>query len=150
MDKKVERTQPTLSIIVPVYNVEKYLPKCIESILAQSFTDFEVILIDDGATDKSGEICEEYANKDTRIKIIHKENGGLSSARNAGIELSNGNYIGFVDSDDFIHPQMYEILLREARSSNSDVVICRYKCWNEGEEQGQIIQQDINQYEIKD
>ena len=92
---------PEISIIVPVYNVEKYLKRCIDSILNQSFTDFELILVDDGSTDNSGEIIDEYAIKDERIKVIHKENGGLSSARNVGIEYSKGNYIAFVDSDDW-------------------------------------------------
>lgn len=93
---------PKISIIVPVYNVEKYLRKCIDSILNQTFKDFELILIDDGSTDESGKICDEYNLKDNRIKVIHKENGGLSSARNAGLDIAQGEYIGFVDSDDWI------------------------------------------------
>ena len=91
-----------VSIIVPIYNVEKYLPRCIESILAQTFTDFELILVDDGSPDRCGEICDYYKKKDKRVKVIHKENGGLSSARNAGINIAIGDYIGFVDSDDYI------------------------------------------------
>ncbi|HAP9560050.1 TPA: glycosyltransferase, partial [Enterococcus faecium] len=85
-----------ISIIVPVYKVEKYLRKCVDSILAQTFTDFEVILVDDGSPDNSGKICDEYAEKDNRVRVIHKENGGLSSARNAGIDVARGKYLGFV------------------------------------------------------
>ena len=103
---------PEISIIVPVYNVEKYLKRCIDSILNQSFTDFELILVDDGSTDNSGEIIDEYAIKDERIKVIHKENGGLSSARNVGIEYSKGNYIAFVDSDDYINKNMYKFYIK--------------------------------------
>ena len=109
---------PEISIIVPVYNVEKYLKRCIDSILNQSFTDFELILVDDGSTDNSGEIIDEYAIKDERIKVIHKENGGLSSARNVGIEYSKGNYIAFVDSDDYINKNMYKILYKNAIKYN--------------------------------
>jgi len=90
---------PKISIIVPVYKVEPYLRKCIDSILAQTFTDFELILVDDGSPDGCGKICDEYAKKDNRILVIHKSNGGLSSARNAGLEIAKGEYIGFVDSD---------------------------------------------------
>ena len=93
---------PKISIIVPVYNAEQYLRRCIDSILNQSFTDFELILIDDGSKDKSSDICDEYAAKDSRIKVYHKENGGVSSARNLGLDNANGEWIAFVDSDDFI------------------------------------------------
>lgn len=99
-----------ISVIVPVYNVEKYLHKCINSILNQTYKNLEIILIDDGSTDNSGKICDEYALKDNRIKVIHKENGGLSSARNAGLDICSGDYIGFVDSDDYIAEDMYEYL----------------------------------------
>lgn len=91
---------PLLSVIVPVYNVEEYLPCCIDSILSQTFTDFELILVDDGSQDRSGDICDDYAQKDSRIKVIHKENGGAGSARNAGLDKSRGAYIMFVDPDD--------------------------------------------------
>lgn len=93
---------PKISVIVPVYNVEQYLPRCIDSILDQTFTDFEVLLIDDGSTDSSGDICDEYAKKDNRIKVFHKENGGVSSARNCGINFSRGELISFIDSDDWL------------------------------------------------
>lgn len=100
-----------LSIIVPIYNTEQYLARCIDSILAQSFTDFELILIDDGSPDNCGRICDEYAEKDKRIRVFHKENGGVSSARNIGLNAATGKYVGFVDPDDSIIPRMYEILL---------------------------------------
>lgn len=91
---------PKVSVIVPVYNVEKLLQRCIDSILAQTFTDFELLLIDDGSKDKSGEICDEYAAKDSRIRVFHKQNGGVSTARNLGIDKAQGEWIYFVDSDD--------------------------------------------------
>ena len=118
---------PELSIIVAVYNIELYLHRCIDSILAQSFTDFECILVDDGSTDTSGSICDEYKKKDNRIKVIHKANGGQSSARNMAMDISCGKYIGFVDGDDFIHPRMYEILLDVAWNEEADIVQCEFK-----------------------
>ena len=102
---------PKLSVIVPIYNVEAYLRRCVDSILAQTFTDYELILVDDGSPDNCGEICEEYAGTDDRIRVIHKENGGLSDARNAGLDVATGAYVGFVDSDDYIHPNMYQRLI---------------------------------------
>lgn len=100
----------SISIIVPVYNTEKYLSACLDSILTQSFTDFELLLVDDGSTDKSGEICDEYAQKDSRIRVFHKENGGVSSARNLGIEEAVGDYLHFVDADDIVLSGAYEYL----------------------------------------
>lgn len=100
-----------ISVIVPVYNVEEYLPRCVDSILAQTYKNLEIILVDDGTKDASDKICDEYAAKDPRVKVIHKENGGLSSARNAGIDIARGEYLGFVDSDDWIEPEMYEQML---------------------------------------
>ena len=116
-----------ISIIVPVYNVERYLGKCINSILNQTFADFELILVDDGSTDRSGYICDDYKKKDNRIKVIHKENGGLSSARNAGLDIAKEKYIGFVDSDDFINKNMYEFLYKDIKVNNSDIAICDYE-----------------------
>jgi glycosyltransferase involved in cell wall biosynthesis len=115
-----------LSIIVPVYNVERYLNKCLDSILNQTFKDFELILVNDGSRDKSGEICDRYEKVDKRIKVIHKDNGGLSSARNAGLNIAEGDYIAFVDSDDFIHYRMYEILINTAIKKKSDITMCKY------------------------
>ena len=114
---------PKISIIVPVYNVEKYIRKCLDSILNQTFKDFELILVDDGSLDNSGKICDDYALKDNRIKVIHKKNGGLSSARNAGLDVAQGDYIGFVDSDDWIEPDMYEILYENCIRTNADIGI---------------------------
>lgn len=116
-----------ISIIVPVYNVEKYICKCIDSILNQTFTDFELILIDDGSTDKSGKICDEYKKKDSRIKVIHKKNEGLSSARNIGLDIAQGKYIGFVDSDDYINCEMYSILYKNIIKHDSDIAICAFR-----------------------
>ncbi|MFY1067092.1 glycosyltransferase family 2 protein [Enterococcus sp. AD013-P3] len=113
-----------ISIIVPVYKVEKYLKKCVDSILNQTFSDIEVILVDDGSPDRSGIICDEYAKNDTRVKVIHKENGGLSSARNAGIEVAQGRFIGFVDSDDYIATDMYQLLYEDITREEADMAIC--------------------------
>ena len=98
---------PKISVIVPVYNVEKYLHRCVDSILAQTFNDFELLLIDDGSKDKSGAICDEYAAKDSRVRVFHKENGGVSSARNLGLENAKGDWIIFIDSDDWIADDMF-------------------------------------------
>lgn len=111
-----------ISVIVPVYNTEKYLNRCIDSILVQTFTDFELLLIDDGSTDSSGKICDEYALKDKRVKVFHTENGGVSRARNLGIENAQGEYISFIDSDDYIRPEMYEKLVCEADKYGVDLV----------------------------
>ena len=115
-----------LSIIVPVFNTEKYLRQCIESILEQKFQDFELILINDGSTDSSGTICDEYSKKNKRIIVRHKENQGQSSARNLGLDLASGDYIGFVDSDDYIHEGMYELLVEHAESHHSDIAACNF------------------------
>lgn len=105
-----------ISIIVPVYNVEKYLPQCIDSILIQTFTNFELLLIDDGSTDSSGKICDEYAKKDPRVIVFHKNNGGVSSARNIGIDHAKGEWITFADSDDWLEPQYCQTLWEEAQN----------------------------------
>lgn len=115
---------PKVSVIVPVYNTEKYLPRCIDSILAQTFTDFELILINDGSSDNSGAICDEYAAKDKRITVIHKENGGVSSARNKGIEIAQGEWIAFVDSDDYIANNMLTSFKIKSED-NTDIKIGR-------------------------
>ena len=115
-----------VSIIVPVYQVEKYIRQCVDSILAQTFTDFELILVDDGSKDNSGKICDEYARRDERVKVIHKENGGLSDARNKGMDQAVGNYFMFVDSDDYIAPTMVECLYKNIFNENADMVVCNY------------------------
>ncbi len=124
--------QLPLSIIVPVFKAEKFLPACLDSILSQTFTDFELILIDDGSPDNSGKICDEYALKDTRVKVIHKMNGGASTARNAGVEAAQGKYIGWVDADDYISPVMYATLHSLAENYNADIAECQYMLQIEG------------------
>ena len=117
-----------ISVIVPIYNVEKYLNRCVDSLLAQTIMDFEIVLINDGSTDNCGLICDEYAAKDKRVKVIHKPNGGLSDARNAGIDWvfnnSDTKYFAFIDSDDFVHPRFLEIMLNTALANDADVVVC--------------------------
>lgn len=115
-----------VSIIVPVYQVEQYIRQCVDSILAQTFTDFELILVDDGSKDQSGKICDEYARMDTRVKVIHKGNGGLSDARNKGMDQASGNYFMFVDSDDYIAPTMIECLYKSILNQNADIAVCNY------------------------
>ena len=117
---------PKVSIIVPVYKAEAYLHRCVDSILAQTFTDFELLLIDDGSPDRSGEICDEYAQKDSRIRVIHKENGGVSSARQRGLDEAVGEYTIHVDSDDWVEPNMLEELYKKAKQDDADIVICDY------------------------
>ena len=116
----------TISIIVPVYNVEKYLHRCVDSVLAQTHQNIEVLLIDDGSQDNSGKICDEYAEKDARVRVFHKENGGVSSARNLGLIEAKGEYIGFVDADDYIDSSMYEILLRNLIVEDAEISVCSY------------------------
>ncbi|MDO8870931.1 MAG: glycosyltransferase [Methanobacteriaceae archaeon] len=113
-----------ISIIIPVYNVEKYLEQCLESVINQTMTEIEIICVNDGSKDKSPQILEEFAQKDERIKVIHKENGGIASARNEGLKYVTGEYIGFVDSDDWIEPHMYETLYNNAKSNDCDMVMC--------------------------
>ena len=116
-----------ISIIVPVYNVEKYLEKCVNSIVNQTYKNLEIILVDDGATDSSGKLCDKLAKIDNRIKVYHKENGGLSDARNYGVERATGDYIGFVDSDDYIDSEMYGKLYEAIKKENVDVAECNLK-----------------------
>ncbi len=117
---------PKVSIIVPVYKAEKYLHRCVDSILAQTLKDFELLLIDDGSPDRSGEICDEYAKRDNRIRVFHKENGGVSSARQMGIDRAIGEYTIHADPDDWVEENMIEILYREALDINADMIICDY------------------------
>lgn len=115
-----------VSVIVPVYNVEKYLARCIQSVCGQSYQGLEIILVDDGSKDKSGVICDEYAEQDGRIKVIHKENGGLGDARNAGVEKAEGKYLLFVDSDDRIHENLVRDTVETAEKNQADMVIFDY------------------------
>lgn len=114
---------PKVSVVLPVYNVEKYLERCINSIVEQTYTDIEIILVDDGSPDNSPEICDQYAQRDSRVKVLHKPNGGLSDARNAGLEIALGEFIMFIDSDDYVEPHMIESLINIIRNEESDVVI---------------------------
>ena len=115
-----------ISIIVPIYKVEPYLPRCIDSIINQTYQNIEIILVDDGSPDNCSQICDEYQQKDSRIKVIHKSNGGLSDARNAGLDIAQGEFIVFVDSDDFIHPEMVAILFELLQKNGSDISICNF------------------------
>lgn len=116
-----------ISIIVPVYNVEPYLDRCIESIRMQTYENLQIILVDDGSTDKSGRICDTYEKLDKRIIVLHKENGGLSDARNFGLERADGDYIAFVDADDYIHSKMIERLLTNLNQTKADIAMCNLK-----------------------
>ena len=113
-----------ISVIVPVYNVEQYLERCVDSIINQTYTNLEIILVNDGSTDNSGKLCDELAKKDERIRVIHKENGGLSDARNRGIEEAESDLVGFIDSDDYIDNDMYEILLKNLNNTDADLSMC--------------------------
>ncbi len=125
--KKIPKEKQTekISVVVPVYNIEVYLPRAIESILNQTYQNLEVILVDDGSTDGSSEICEQYAKQDSRIKVLHKKNGGAGSARNRGMELASGEYLTFVDGDDWIEKEMYEVLVSAMRETQADMAVCR-------------------------
>lgn len=123
--------KPAVSVIVPVYKVEQYLDKCVQSILDQTFRDFELLLVDDGSPDKCGEMCETWAKKDGRIRVIHKPNGGLSDARNAGIGQASGDYLLFVDSDDWIEKDMLATLYGLIREADADMACCNFRSVNE-------------------
>lgn len=117
-----------ISIIVPVYNVEDYLERCIVSIQQQTYSELEIILVDDGSTDSSGKICDEYKNKDSRIRVFHKKNGGLSDARNLGIEVAKGDFFAFIDSDDWIDIDMLEVLYKAVQKYDADIAECSFRC----------------------
>ena len=127
-----------ISIIVPVYCVEKFLRQCLNSILNQTYTDIEIILIDDGSPDSSGNICDEYALKDSRVKVFHTENRGVAEARNYGIKKAKGEYIGLVDSDDWIEPEMYATMLQAIEDNNADMSICGYVIESEASQKEDI------------
>ena len=129
-----------ISVIVPIYKTEKYLDKCIKSIVDQTYRNLEIILVDDGSPDQCGAICDTWAEKDARIKVIHKPNGGLSDARNAGLDIAVGEYVAFVDSDDYIDPVMYEELYRTIKEYNADLCVCGYCRMNESD--GTIVEHE--------
>lgn len=120
------KNEPLISVIVPIYNVEIYLPRCIKSLQEQTWHNLEIILVDDGSPDRSGEICDTFAKEDSRIKVIHKKNAGVSAARNTGLENSKGKYIGFVDPDDFISCDMYDFLYNLIQERNADIAACSW------------------------
>lgn len=128
---KIENVK--ISVIVPVYNVEKFLPECLNSLIDQTHKNFEVLLVDDGATDHSADICDNYAKKDNRIRVFHKKNGGLSDARNYALTYITGDYIAFIDSDDYVHKEYLETLIKNCISNDADISICNYKIVEEGE-----------------
>lgn len=135
--------RPTISVIVPVYKAEQYLPRCIDSILSQEFTDFELLLIDDGSPDGSGKLCDEYAARDSRIKVFHKENGGVSSARNLGLDKACGEWISFIDADDYLSPGFFDL----GEIYNCDVIQKSYNIVYEGSdkiEQRTVPENDFN------
>ena len=138
--------EPLISVIVPIYNVEKYLNRCIESIVNQTYKNLEIILVDDGSPDNCPQICDQWKEKDNRIKVIHKENGGLSDARNAGLDIAQGEYIAFVDSDDYIHVRMYETLINVLLEKDCDIVQCDFSKVTDG----QHINDDPLDYKIKE
>lgn len=131
----------TISVIVPVYNSEKYLKRCIDSILNQTYKAIELILVDDGSPDNCGKICDEYAKKDKRVRVIHKTNAGVSAARNSGLEIALGNYATFVDSDDYIEPEMYSNMMEKVHQYNCDVVMC--DCIKDFTDHSEIYTHDI-------
>ena len=115
---------PLISVIVPIYNVEKYLARCVDSIVNQTYKNLEIILVDDGSPDRCPQMCDDYAEKDSRIKVVHKKNGGLSDARNAGMAVATGEYISFIDSDDYVSDDFFECLLDVMNKENSDIAEC--------------------------
>ncbi len=126
--------KPIISVIIPVYKVEPYLRRCVDSVIGQTYQNLEIILVDDGSPDRCGEMCDELAQKDSRIRVLHKENGGLSDARNAGLDVMNGEYVGFVDSDDWISPNMYEVLLDRLIAEKAQISCCgMVRCTDNGE-----------------
>ncbi len=118
---------PLISVIIPVYNVEQYLPRCLDSVLIQTYCNLEIILVDDGSKDRSGVICDEFATKDSRIKVFHQKNAGVSCARNVGLDIACGDYVGFIDSDDYIESDFYEVLVKNAVAHNADISYCGIK-----------------------
>lgn len=123
-----------ISVIVPIYKVENYLDRCLDSLVNQTYKNLEIILVDDGSPDKCPQMCDEWVKKDKRIKVIHKENGGVSSARNSGLEKATGDYIAFVDADDFIEKTMYEKLINSVTQEKSDIALCRFSYYYEESE----------------
>lgn len=144
--------QDKISVIVPIYNVEKCVDKCIESILCQTYTNLEIILVDDGSTDCSGELCDKWAEKDERVIVLHKDNEGLSDARNDGLKIATGRYVGFVDGDDWIADNMYEYLYQLMKEYDSDISICEHYLESEQGDlsAGGLFGPNVEKYERKE
>ena len=132
-----------ISVVVPVYNVERYLLQCVDSIVNQSYRNLEIILIDDGSTDNSGKICDAYAEKDKRIRVIHQENGGAASAKNVGLRIASGEYLTFVDSDDFLEADAYSYMLSMIKEHHADVIQCSYRDVYLDKQIEQIVEEDL-------
>ena len=133
MEALSQTLSPMISVIVPVYKVEKYLSECVNSILSQTYVNFELILVDDGSPDRCGEICEDYSRKDARVRVIHQENQGLSGARNTGMEAAAGDYLTFVDSDDLVSPQYLAVMYQTLADTGVDIAVCRTLRFEDGE-----------------
>lgn len=142
----METSEKRISVIVPVYNIEKYIAMCLESVIRQTYGKLEIILVDDGSTDASGRICDEYARKDDRICVIHKKNGGLSDARNAGLDRMTGDYVCFIDGDDFVHRRMCEILLQNILKYDASISACDFE--RVDAECGALCEREIGKEEI--
>ena len=139
-----------ISVIMPVYNVAKYLPQCIESVLSQDYEKLEVILIDDGSPDESGRICDEYAARDSRIRVIHQKNGGAAAAKNAGLRIATGEYLSFVDSDDYLEPNVYGYMVEILRSSGADAAQFAFRDVYRNRTEDQVVNQGRTMVEGKD
>lgn len=150
LEKDSKISMPLISIIVPVYNVEEYLADCMESVLKQSYTNLQVILVDDGSTDRSGLVCDRYAERDSRIQVIHKRNGGLSDARNAGLDIAEGDYIVFTDSDDFLHRDYLKVQYENLVQADADMAVCDYHMYDTGQSVCNGLSNRISVVEEKD
>lgn len=137
--------RPVISVIVPIYQAERYLPRCLDSILGQTYSELQVILVDDGSPDSSGRICDAYEKKDSRIVVIHQDNRGVAEARNRGLEAATGEYIGFVDADDWIEPQMYKILYEQICKENTQLAVCNYYICKDGQTQKNMLPESLSE-----
>ncbi len=140
-------TMPLISVIIPVYNVERYLARCLDSVIQNTYRNLEIICVDDGSTDGSPEILRDYAQRDARITVITKENGGVSSARNAGLDRMTGEFVTFIDSDDFVHPQYFELFIKAEKDTNADMIIGGFRGVSDQE---LPVEMDIAEYRLED
>ena len=140
----------TISVIIPVYNVAAYLPMCMDSVLSQSYRDLEIIVIDDGSTDESGAICDAYAAKDERVRVIHQQNGGAASAKNAGLRVARGYYLAFLDSDDYLEDGAYEFMVKTLETYQADVVQCTYRDVYVNRSKDCTVLKDVAKYEVEE